>query len=115
MPPTTRFEFGDIVLVPFPFTDQSGSKKRPAVIVSSAAYQQARRDVLIMAVTSQLRPSGSFGEVTVQDWQAAGLLKPSAIKPVVTTIEQSLVIRSLGKLKAVDLAALRGALAIIIG
>ena len=115
MPPTTRFEFGDIVLVPFPFTDQSGSKKRPAVIVSSAAYQQARRDVLIMAVTSQLRPSGSFGEVTVQDWQAAGLLKPSAIKPVVTTIEQSLVIRSLGKLKAVDLAALRGTLAIIIG
>ena len=115
MPPTTRFEFGDIVLVPFPFTDQSGSKKRPAVIVSSAAYQQARRDVLIMAVTSQLRPSGSFGEVTVQDWQAAGLLKPSAIKPVVTTIEQSLVIRSLGKLKVVDLAALRGTLAIIIG
>ena len=115
MPPTTRFEFGNIVLVPFPFTDQSGSKKRPAVIVSSAAYQQARRDVLIMAVTSQLRPSGSFGEVTVQDWQAAGLLKPSAIKPVVTTIEQSLVIRSLGKLKAVDLAALRGTLAIIIG
>ena len=115
MPPTTRFEFGDIVLVPFPFTDQSGSKKRPAVIVSSTAYQQARRDVLIMAVTSQLRPSGSFGEVTVQDWQAAGLLKPSAIKPVVTTIEQSLVIRSLGKLKAVDLAALRGTLAIIIG
>lgn len=52
MPPTTRFEFGDIVLAPFPFTDQSGSKKRPAVIASSAAYQQARRDVLIMAVTS---------------------------------------------------------------
>lgn len=51
----------------------------------------------------------------MQDWQAVGLLKPSAIKPVVTTIEQSLVIRSLGKLKAVDLAALRGALAIIIG
>ena len=71
--------------------------------------------MLIMAVTRQLRPSGSFGEVTVQDWQAAGLLKPSAIKPVVTTIEQSLVIRSLGTLTAVDLAALRGTLAIIIG
>lgn len=41
-----------------------------------------------MAVTSQVKPSASFGEVTVQGWQAAGLLKPSAIKPVITTIEQ---------------------------
>ena len=38
MPNTTTFEFGDVVLVPFPFTKQSTSKKRPAVIVSSAAY-----------------------------------------------------------------------------
>jgi mRNA interferase MazF len=34
------YGFGDIVLVPFPFTDQSGAKKRPAVIVSSAAYNR---------------------------------------------------------------------------
>ena len=115
MPPTTHFEFGDIVLVPFPFTDQSGSKKRPAVIVSSMAYHQVRRDVLIMAVTSQMRPSGSFGEITVQGWQAAGLIKPSAIKPVITTIEQSLVMRSLGRLEDVDLTTLRRALALIIG
>lgn len=32
-----RFDFGDVVLVPFPFTDQSGTKKRPAVIVSIAS------------------------------------------------------------------------------
>lgn len=115
MPPTTRFEFGDIVLVPFPFTDQSGAKKRPAVVVSSAAYHQARRDVLIMAITSQVKPSGSFGEVVVQSWQAAGLIKPSAIKPVLTTIEQSLIMRTLGRLKEIDLSALRHTLEIIIG
>ena len=32
----SRFDFGDVVLVPFPFTDQSGTKKRPAVVVSIA-------------------------------------------------------------------------------
>ena len=44
--------FGDVVLVPFPFTDQSGTKKRPAVIVSSNGYNTNRRDlIIIMAIT----------------------------------------------------------------
>jgi mRNA interferase MazF len=42
MPNTTIFEFGDVVLVPFPFTDQSTTKKRPAVIVGSEAYHRQR-------------------------------------------------------------------------
>lgn len=33
MAATSRLSFGDVVLVPFPFTDQSGTKKRPAVVV----------------------------------------------------------------------------------
>ena len=49
-----RFSFGDVVLVPFPFTDQTGAKKRPAVVVSGSAYSTARRDTMIMAITSQL-------------------------------------------------------------
>jgi mRNA interferase MazF len=46
-----------------------------------------------MAVTSQFRPSPALGEVWFRDWQAAGLLKPSAIKPVFVTLEQNLIIR----------------------
>ena len=115
MPPTTSYSFGDIVLVPFPFTDQSGTKKRPAVVVSSAAYHQARRDVLIMAVTSQARPAGTIGEVQVKDWKGAGLIKPSVIKPVITTIEASLVIRRLGQLNTDEQEALRKAISRIVG
>ena len=37
MPSTTAYQFGDLVLVPFPFTDQTGIKKRPAIVVSSEA------------------------------------------------------------------------------
>ena len=51
----SRFGFGDVVLVPFPFTDQSGTKKRPAVVVSIDGYNTSRRDIVIMAITSQLR------------------------------------------------------------
>jgi mRNA interferase MazF len=109
------YQFGDVLLVPFPFTDQSASKQRPGVIVSSAAYHRARRDLVLMPITSQLRGSGAFGEVMVQDWQAARLLKPSAIKPVLATLEQALVIKVLGRLSARDAQALKEVLATLIG
>ena len=115
MPLTTSYSFGDIVLVPFPFTDQSGTKKRPAVVVSSPAYHWDRRDVLIMAVTSQSRPTGAIGEVQVKDWKGAGFIKPSVIKPVITTIEQTLLIRRLGQLKKEEQEARRKAIGKIVG
>lgn len=112
---TPVHRFGDIVLVPFPFTDQTGAKKRPAVVISSRAYNNARRDLIIMAVTTQLRPPNAFGEIAVDDWKAAGLLNPSAIKPVITTIEQTLVIKRLGLLSDQDREALKQAIGALIG
>ena len=111
----TDFKFGDIVLVPFPFTDQSAAKKRPAVVISSEAYHQQRPDLIIMAITSQVKAAQSVGETFVQDWQGAGLLKPSAIKPVITTIERGLIINQLGQLKGNDQTALRTSMDQILG
>ena len=105
--PATSFSFGDVVLVPFPFTNQNGSKKRPAVVVSSAAYNRARIDLVLMAITSQVRPRLGFGEVLVQDWKGASLLFPGVIKPVLFTIEKTLVIKPLGHLSARDRTALQ--------
>ena len=111
----TGCEFGDIILVPFPFTDQSTTKKRPAVVISSAAYHRERPDYIIMAVTSRTRPPLMPGDVAVSDWKAAGLLKSSTIKPVITTIERRLVLRRLGCLNNKDQSALRRALSEILG
>lgn len=111
----TSSEFGDIILVPFPFTDQSQAKKRPAVVISSTGYNTERPDLIIMAVTSQLKPSRLIGEVIIQDWRAAGLLKPSAIKPVITTIGKRLVIKAMGRLKADGSNALKESLETILG
>lgn len=110
----TGYSFGDLVLVPFPFTDLSAAKKRPAVIISSTAYHQARPDVIVMAVTSQLRPATILGEVLVQHWQAAGLLKPSVIKPVITTLERTLLIKTLGRLQEDDRRALKQTIEVIL-
>lgn len=101
-----RYSFGAVVLVPFPFTDQTAIKKRPAVVISSLEYNDIRPDLVIMAVTSQMRVSGEFDGLGLADWRDAGLLKPSAIKPVIATIVQPLVLRPLGQLSKRDCQAL---------
>lgn len=103
----TGYEFGDVLLVPFPFTNQSTSKRRPAVVVSSDAYHRERPDLIILAVTSQARPEPAFGEASVAKWKEAGLLRPSVLKPVIATIERGLVLRKLGRLAGEDRDALR--------
>jgi len=50
----TRYNRGDVILVPFPFGDQSATKKRPATIISSDAYNKISEDVVIMAITGQV-------------------------------------------------------------
>jgi mRNA interferase MazF len=107
--------FGEVVLVAFPFTNQLGRKQRPAVVVSSAAYQQARPDVILIGITSQVPSAPGVGEVVLSDWQGAGLLKPSAIKPVLFTVERRWVVKTLGQLKDPDQQALRAALHAVLG
>lgn len=112
---TASYQFGDVILVPFPFSNQTVSKQRPAVVVSSVAYHANRPDLLIMAITSQAHTAQDFATATLVDWQAAGLLKPSYAKPVLTTLEQALVIRRMGSLTPLDQQLLRNMIAQIFG
>jgi mRNA interferase MazF len=111
----TNYEFGDVVLVPFPFTDQTTTKKRPAIVVSSADYQLQRLDLILIGVTSQANPASSFGEMTIANWKNTGLIKPSIVKPVLTTLDVKLVIKKLGRLEEPDYQALQNLLKIILG
>jgi mRNA interferase MazF len=111
----TAYNFGDVILVPFPFTDLQQSKQRPAVIVSSARYHAERPDLILMAITSQVRTPPAFAESPVRDWRAAGLLKPSVVKPVFATLEQRLVRKTLGRLTETDRAALSASLRLLLG
>ena len=115
MQPTMPYNFGDVVLVRFPFTSQAAFKQRPAVVVSNRTYNSTKPDVIIMAITSQLRSQPILGDVWITNWQAANLLKPSAIKPVFATIEQSLILKHLGALQPADQSALRQAITAVLG
>jgi mRNA interferase MazF len=111
----TRYAFGDVILVPFPFTDLSTKKQRPAVVISSNRYNTERPDLILLAITSQVRASLAFGEALVADWQPAGLIKPSIFKPLITTIQQVLVIKRLGNLSTNDKTVLRTVIEKIVG
>ncbi len=111
----TGYDFGDVVLVPFPFTDQTGGKQRPSVVVNSARYQRERPDLILMPITSQNQKSTRFGDVHITDITAAGLLLPGIIKPILFTMEAKLIRKSLGRLADDDQRTLRHCIALLIG
>jgi mRNA-degrading endonuclease toxin of MazEF toxin-antitoxin module len=104
---------GDIVVADFPGV--TGIKRRPAVVVSSAAYHTSRRDVILGLVTSQTSTSTGATDCLLQDWSAAGLRLPSAFRSFLVTLPTTEVSAKIGRLSDRDwqavLTCLRTALA----
>lgn len=103
MPSCSR---NDVVLVRYPFADLSGSKVRPAAVVSSA---HASQDAIIVPLTSR---TGSLlaGEFLLGQWEAAGLNVPTAAKRGLYTLHEALILRTVGVLAGEDAARLERAL-----
>ena len=91
-------EQGDIVLVPFPFTDLTAVKKRPALVVSANWYNKRYRDVVLVAVTSHvpLIPDELDYRITENDFKTGKLYKASVVKlGKMFTIENSLILKKI--------------------
>lgn len=66
------YERGDVIIVPFPFSDQTTIKKRPAAIISSDVYNNSCSDIVIIAITSKIDKTIGIGECLIGNWQSAG-------------------------------------------
>ena len=110
----TSYRFGDVVLVPFPFTDLEDIKKRPAVVISPQEYQEKRPDIILLAITSRIPTQSDYGESIILNWKEAGLLKPSSLKPVLFTLEQTRILTQLGTLNAKDQDKLQNTLDLMV-
>src|SRR5205814_16277 len=95
------------VLVRFDFTDRSGSKWRPAVVVSTDRYNDESPDVLIASITGNLGGVPHPGDHRIVDWPAAGLPRPSLAQTKIATVEASVIGRRLGSLTPRDYAAFK--------
>jgi len=89
----------EVILLPVPFTDLSSRKVRPAVVVGR---ESRHGDLFIIPISSQLVNI----DFPLQDWQAAGLNVPCGVKAQLDTVAEGLVLKSVGRLSAVDQEAL---------
>lgn len=104
--PITIYEPGTVVLVPFPFSDLSGSKKRPAVVISDPRLQQARHEIIVMMISS--RPPADEIDLSLRYWEKAGLLRPSKVRVGrVFTVDEKAACRTLGRLHEEDWSDLK--------
>lgn len=96
----------EVILVRYPFSNLSGSKVRPAIVVNASHISQ---DIIIVPLTSKVS-SLLTGEFVLADWKLAGLNVPSAAKRGIYTVHQSLVMKSIGKLSDADASSLQTSL-----
>jgi mRNA interferase MazF len=96
-------EAWDVVRVPFPFTDRDAVKKRPALVLSSHAFNAASGHT-IMAMITKRGHSAWPADYDLQRWREAGLKFPSWVRLKIFTLENTLMIDKLGALEPVDVA-----------
>lgn len=99
MPSTTRYRRGDIVLVSFPFTDLSSSKRRPALVISPDPFNEQGQDVVLVAITSQ-EPDDHAVTIDEHDCIDGVLPKRSFVKASkLFTVHTSLILKRICTLR----------------
>jgi hypothetical protein len=78
-------------------------------------FHQGRFDLILMAITSNTTNTSQRLQVTIQDWKISGLVKESVIKPVVFTIQKTLIKRKCGALDQATVKLLRQTIPKIFG
>ena len=94
----TIYKPGEVILIPFPFSDLSGIKKRPALIL---AVFDSRQELICMMLTSA-KVQTQF-DYKIECWKESGLLKPTKARlHRLFTINYPRVITRLGKMNPVE-------------
>lgn len=108
--PSVTCKPGDIVKVPFPFTDRRARKNRPALVLSSLRFgEQSGHSVMAMITTA--RHSAWPLDVPIADVADAGLPTDCIVRMKLFTLDHRLIAGRLGTLSAADHASVREALA----
>lgn len=92
------YEPFSVVVIPFPFNDCAQTKKRPALVLSSIEYQQQTNYITLMMITSD-RNRAWPNDYPIKNLESCGLTAPSIIRPKIFTLDNRLIIKTIGKLQ----------------
>jgi len=95
-----RFIKGDVVVIPFPFSDLSGSKRRPALVIADLPGD----DILLCQITSKSSRDPLAVPLTRNDFNSGSLPVDSFIRPArIFTADKNIIIRKTGTVKTATL------------
>lgn len=106
----TMLKQGDIILIPVPFTDLTSQKKRPAVIISTTAYNEKNDDIVVVALTSNVEDQDFSIILTTEDLEQGSLKVTSMVRAdKIYTLSKSIVLKTFGQVKPDILSKIRDA------
>jgi mRNA interferase MazF len=92
----------DIVLLSYPFTDLSGAKVRPAVVISPTTYNQSNQDAVFVLITTNTARRSLYDLIIQQthlEFQLTGLRYDSAVRTdKIFALNQKLVVKTIGRI-----------------
>ncbi|MDH4413063.1 MAG: type II toxin-antitoxin system PemK/MazF family toxin [Rhizobium sp.] len=91
----------ETIIVPFPFADIPVLKRRPAVVISGAAFNRTNTASVVAMITTA-KASNWPSDIVISDLEVAGLRVPCIIRWRMATIPNALVLQRLGELAPLD-------------
>lgn len=104
----------DVVVVPFPFTDSTQSKKRPAVVLSSNANFNGQIGHSVLAMITSAKNTRWPLDVTISDLKGAGLPAPSVIRMKLFTLDHRFIADKIGRIAKKDQKKLQAAVSALL-
>jgi mRNA interferase MazF len=112
---TVTYEAFDVVVVPFPFTDRSTIKRRPALVLSNANNFNKYVGQSVMVMITSASNSDWPLDVDIKNLDLAGLPSSSVVRMKLFTLDDRLIIRKAGVLGKTDTRAVKTALQKLLG
>lgn len=91
---------GDLILVPFPFSDQSGRKVRPVIVLSNNEFNGHSEDIIVTGVTSNISKDKYATKLDNKDLEEGKLITNCMAKVEnILKLDRDLIIKKIGKIK----------------
>ncbi len=91
----------DVLVVPFPFTEQGLNKKRPVIVISGEVHQEETGHLTILMITTAKKSTWP-SDVQIFDLEEAGLPQVSYVRQKIVTVDERLVLKKIGHLSLRD-------------